>query len=130
MMPLRLRRKTRTMEKVENLYRTARVQNAVPRHLHHVVEICDQNASSFRDGEVLLARIPNRRTMVRRRVRIDLGAIHRGKADGVGGPGQNGLPGVACEGSISQPVASPDMSHFSAEFSQILRRLRLRPLKF
>ena len=27
MMPLRLRRKTRFMEKVENLYRTARAQN-------------------------------------------------------------------------------------------------------
>jgi len=50
MMPLPLRRKSRTMEKVENLYCTARVQNAVPRHLHHMVEICDQNASSFRDG--------------------------------------------------------------------------------
>jgi len=47
MMPLQLRRKTCTMEKVENLYRTARVQNAVPSHLHHVVEICDRNASSF-----------------------------------------------------------------------------------
>jgi hypothetical protein len=50
MMPLRLRRKTRTMEKVENLYRTARAQNAMPRHLDHVVEICDRNASSFCDG--------------------------------------------------------------------------------
>jgi hypothetical protein len=50
MMPLQLRRKTRTMEKVENLYRTARVQNAMPRHLDHMVEICDQNASRFRDG--------------------------------------------------------------------------------
>ncbi|MGH6751929.1 MAG: hypothetical protein ACREDP_07155, partial [Bradyrhizobium sp.] len=38
------------MEKVENRYRTARAQNAVPRHLNHVVEICDRNASSFRDG--------------------------------------------------------------------------------
>jgi hypothetical protein len=50
MMPLQLRRKTCTMEKVENLYRTARVQNAMPRQLGHVVEICDQSASSFRDG--------------------------------------------------------------------------------
>ncbi|CAN7447525.1 hypothetical protein LJR220_004035 [Bradyrhizobium sp. LjRoot220] len=37
------------MEKVENLYRTAREQNAMPRRLDHVVEICEQNASSFRD---------------------------------------------------------------------------------
>jgi hypothetical protein len=39
------------MEKVENLYRTARVQNAMPRRLDHVVEICDQNVSSFRNFE-------------------------------------------------------------------------------
>jgi hypothetical protein len=48
-----MRRKARTMEKVENLYRTAPVQNAVPRRLHHVVEIYNQNASSFRDFESL-----------------------------------------------------------------------------
>ncbi len=49
MMPLRLCRKTRTMEKVENLYRIARVQNAVPQGRDHVVELCDPDASSFRD---------------------------------------------------------------------------------
>jgi hypothetical protein len=53
MMPLQPRRKARTMEKVENLYRTARAQNGVPRHRNHVVGICDRNASSFRDGPVL-----------------------------------------------------------------------------
>ena len=31
MMPIRMGRKARTMEKVENLYRTARVQHVLPR---------------------------------------------------------------------------------------------------
>ena len=31
MMPIRMRRKARIMEKVENLYRTARVQHVLPR---------------------------------------------------------------------------------------------------
>jgi hypothetical protein len=53
MMPLRVRRKGRGMEKGENLYRTARVQNVVPRHRDHVVEICDRNASSFRDFRIV-----------------------------------------------------------------------------
>ena len=48
MMPMRMRRKTRGMEKVENLYRTARVQNAVPRGRDHMVE-SDQTDSNFRD---------------------------------------------------------------------------------
>jgi hypothetical protein len=37
------------MEKVENLYRTARVQKAMLRHLDQMVETCDRSASSFRD---------------------------------------------------------------------------------
>jgi hypothetical protein len=38
MMPISMRRKACGMEKVENLYRTARVQNAMPPRPHHVGE--------------------------------------------------------------------------------------------
>src|SRR5512147_3260473 len=37
MMPIRMRRKTRGMEKVENLYCTARAQHVMPRRRDHVV---------------------------------------------------------------------------------------------
>ena len=36
MMPMRVRRKAREMEKVENLYRTARAQHVMPRRRDHV----------------------------------------------------------------------------------------------
>ena len=39
------------MEKVENLYCSARAKNVAPGRLHHMVETCDRNASSFRDLE-------------------------------------------------------------------------------
>jgi hypothetical protein len=38
MMPIRIRRKARTLEKVENLYRTARAQHGLPPRGFHVAE--------------------------------------------------------------------------------------------
>ena len=126
-MPLRVRRKTCGMEKVENLYRTARAQNAVP----HI----GVTWSRFVIGTLQAFAISNRCKMVRYRLRIDLGAIDRGTAAsqrltirlahaaGIG-------PGSGHERASARPAFGrlqrlPDLSHFDADFFQLLRFLRL-----
>src|SRR6266436_2826813 len=46
MMPIRMRRKARGMEKVENLYCTARAQHVMPRRKDHAVE--SEGANRFK----------------------------------------------------------------------------------
>jgi hypothetical protein len=123
MMPLKLRRKARTMEKVENLYRTARVQKAMPRHLDHVVEICDRNASSLRDG--IGASDPDFKSLRGGSTSSpnDLGAIHRGTPTASEAT-QKDTPAWPVDRddlAVSQPISGP--ARFWARYESFRRRI-------
>jgi hypothetical protein len=104
MMPLWLHRKTRIMEKVENLYRTARVQKAMPRHHDQMVETYNRSVSSFRDVGHW-----------RSGFRIIAGGFE--------------INSKLISVQSADKSLGPDMSHFGAEFFHILRRPALYPRK-
>jgi hypothetical protein len=108
MMPMRLRCKVRTIEKVENFSRTATAQKIVATHE-------DKSDHACAIGAAMAAEFSARCKQVRKR-----------REQACGGERADGEQDQAIETGAGggQPAAGalPDMSHFAAEFFQMLRR--------